>query len=325
MEVHDKDPIFKNFKSSFNLLFVKPKLIGQSLKNGAKIETAWADGIDVNTIFLLPSSKTILITNNQFDCPVALEPFVHIVNPSYYGLMYCNYQVDAYTPVIRDFNCFMNRYDINRQSWLYHLVRRNYFYRGHISFNCEINNDRIPDKISKGLSPQEVFEYGFQHYNQIFSKEHEKIKNQIPLQTFEDTGNLTNPILTSKFSLVLETWFHDNRVQTFSEKTMRVLQLPRPWVLFSTQHAVKQLRRWGFDVLDDIVDHSYDDVSDPIQRQIKILDIMESMLDLDIESVAKRCIQASNHNQSILKLWHDVWEVNIAIDLEIARQKALAL
>lgn len=325
MDFYRNDPIFKNFESSLEPLFVRPKLISQSLTNGAKIETAWADGFDIGKIDTLPRNKTVLITNGQFNCPVALEKFVHIVNPSYYGFMHCNYQVDAYTPVVQDFNCFMNRYDINRQSWLYQLVRRNYFDRGHISFNCEINNDRIPDKNFKGLSSQEVFEYGFQHYNQIFGKEHEQLKNQIPLQTFDDTGDLTVPLLTSKFSLVLETWFHDNRLTTFSEKTMRVLQLPRPWVLFSTQHAVQKLRAWGFDVLDDIVDHSYDSIADPIQRQVKILDIMESMMDLDIGSVAKRCIQASNHNQSILKSWHDVWAVNIDNDLEIARQKALAL
>jgi hypothetical protein len=325
MEFYNNDPIFKNFKSTVELLFVRPKLIAQSLSNGAKIKTAWADGFGLDKIETLPSSKTVLVTNGQFDCPAALEPFVHIVNPSYYGFMHCDYQVNASTPVAKDFNCFMNRYDINRQSWLYQLIRRNYFIRGHVSFNCEINDSRIPNENFKGLTPQQVFEYGFQTYNQIFSKEHEQIKNQIPLQTFEDVGDLTDLVLTSKFSLVLETWFHDNWLTTFSEKTMRVLQLPRPWILFSTQHAVKQLRAWGFDVLDDIVDHSYDTISDSIQRQVKILDIMESMLDLKIGYVADRCIQASNHNQSILKSWHDVWAININADLEIVRQKALAL
>jgi hypothetical protein len=78
-------------------------------------------------------------------------------------------------------------------------------------------------------------------------------------------------------------------------------------------------------VLDDIVDHSYDVIADPIQRQIKMLDIMESMMDLNIPSVTNRCMQASKHNQSILKTWHENWAVNMDRDLEIARQKALAL
>jgi hypothetical protein len=325
MNLYNKDPIFKNFSSTYFPLFNKPVLINKELRNGASIKIHWADGFNVDEIYSLPSNKTVLLTNTKFNYPDALDAFIHIVNHSYYGFMHCDYHVDAYTPTIQDFNCFMNRYDIIRQSWLYQLVRRNYLSRGHVSFNCEIGSNRIPDAQFKDLTPLEAFEYGFQNFNQIFQEEHKQIKDLIPLQTFEDTGDLTSPVLTSKFSLVLETWFHDNRLITFSEKTMRVLQLPRPWVVYSTQHAVNQLRDWGFDVLDDVVDHSYDRIPDPIQRQVKILDIMESMMELDMESITDRCIQASKHNQSILKTWYNSWEININRDLEIARQKALAL
>jgi hypothetical protein len=175
------------------------------------------------------------------------------------------------------------------------------------------------------MTPSQIFEYGFQQYHQIFKEEHKQIKDRIPFRTFKESNDLTNLILTSKFSLILETWFHDNRVITFSEKTMRGLQLPRPWVLFSTQYAIKQLRNWGFDVLDDIVDHSYDNIADSVLRQVCILDQMKLLASLDIELIVARCIQASNHNQSILKMWHDVFATNIDKDFELACQKALAL
>lgn len=321
------DPIFTHLSGLLcQHLITDPSSINKSLHNGAKIKSKWADGFDFSELSNLHKTQTVLITNSIFDVTPALEPYVQIVNPSYYGIMYYNYQVDAYTPTTHDFNCFMNRYDIFRQSWLYQLIRRDYFDKGHISFNCEENPDRLPDDYNlKGMTPSQIFEYGFQQYHQIFEKEHNQIKDRIPFRTFKESNDLTNLILTSKFSLILETWFHDNRVITFSEKTMRGLQLPRPWVLFSTQYAIKQLRNWGFDVLDDIVDHSYDNIADSVLRQVCILDQMKLLASLDIELIVARCIQASNHNQSILKMWHDVFATNIDKDFELACQKALAL
>jgi hypothetical protein len=73
------------------------------------------------------------------------------------------------------------------------------------------------------------------------------------------------------------------------------------------------------------VDHSYDTEADPVQRQIKMLDIAQQMVHWDISTVTNRCQQASQHNQNLLQSWHGDWQVNIEHDYELARQKALAL
>ena len=321
-----KDPIFSHFNEATRKpLFHNHVAANRSLSNGAKIEVMWSDGFDYNKLETLKDTKTVLLTNIVIENAEAFAKHLHRTNQSYFGYMHCNYQVDPYTPITHNFNCFMNRYDAIRQSWLYQLIRRKYFDSGHVSFKSEVGPGRVPSNDFDGLTPAQAFEHGFHKFNHIFAQEHKTIKDQIPLCTFEDTGDLTNLVLSSKFSLILETWFHDNRMITFSEKIMRGLQLPRPWLVFSTQYAVKQLREWGFDVLDDIVDHSYDTIADTIQRQVKILDIMQPMMDLNVPLVTDRCVQASNHNQSILKTWHENWAVNMSKDLEIARQKALAL
>jgi hypothetical protein len=322
-----RDPIFQHFtEKNKQILFDQPRLINASLRNQARLKAVWADGFDLDTI--LPQckkTKTVIVTNAVVNCDPEFWPYIHTTAPSYYGCMAAVYNVDPATPVTRAFNCFNNRFDIFRQSWFYQLIRRDLLDLGYVSFNCEVAPNRMPNRNFQGLSAQQCFEYAFENYNQIFAHEHEQIKSLVPYKSFEDSGDLTPLILASKFSIVLETWFHDNRILTFSEKTMRCLQLPRPWMLFSTQYAVQHLRHLGFDVMDDLVDHSYDSESDPVQRQIKMLDIAQQMVHWDISIVVNRCQQASQHNQNLLQSWHRDWQVNIEHDYELARQKALAL
>jgi len=315
--------------SIFTVLKEESWVIAYHKKLNAKIKlidpnknlsATWADGFYIDDIV----ANTLVITNNIVRCSPEQSRHIHTVNPTYYGLHYFNYR-NAAVPIQKDFNCFANRFDVFRQGWIYQLIRHGLFDRGFISFNCETDEVRIPSHEFKGLSPQRTFELGFQKFNSIFAAEHEVIKNQIPYKNFEDTGDLTSVVLASKFSIVLETFFHDNRITTYSEKIFRCLQLPRPWVLFSTQYGVENLRKLGFDVLDDIVDHSYDHIADPIQRQTSILDVCKHLVSLDIPSILTRCQQAAEHNKSVLKSMNNVWLINIMEDFNQAYQKLLAL
>lgn len=316
-----EDPILSALKkeSYGNYIFSK------SQKIAPNIQTRWADGYPYSNLELLKKNKNLLLTNNIVVDADQYQHNIHTVDPSYYGCMYYAYNVDAATPVEKNFNCFSNRFDIFRQSWFYHLVRRDWLNLGYVSFNCEATLGRVPNSGYLGLNEGELFEKAFQEHNQIFHQEHVKIKDQIPYRNFLETGDLTNLVLGSKFSIILETWFHDNHIITFSEKTMRCLQLPRPWVLFSVQYGIQQLRQWGFDVLDDVVDHSYDNISGVIERQVAILELSEQLLELDIKKIASRCHDASKHNQALLKTWESNWFINMDRDFEIARQKAIAL
>ena len=147
------------------------------------------------------------------------------------------------------------------------------------------------------------------------------IKNLVPYKNFEDKGDITPVILASKFSIVLETFFHNNKVITYSEKIFRCLQLPRPWVVYSSQCAVENLRAMGFDVLDDIVDHSYDLVADPIERQVAILDQCHRLLDIKINDVLSRCVQAATNNSLLLKSMQSVLLENFEQDFKNAEEQ----
>jgi hypothetical protein len=284
----------------------------------------WADGFPVDDFFGKDYTNTLAITNNIVKCSADHARHIHTTNPTYYGMYYFDCTNNT-MPIQKDFNCFINRFDIFRQSWMYQLIRRRLFDRGFISFNNLAGKGKEFRQEFLELSRQEIFELSFQKFNSIFAEEHEFIKNQIPYKNFEDTEDLTSVILASKFSIVLETSFHDNRTITYSEKIFRCLQLPRSWVLFSTQYAVENLRQLGFDVLDEIVDHSYDTIADPVKRQVAILDECEKLVAINVPDILSRCQQAVEHNKSVLKSMNDVWLINIMEDFKQAQQKLIDL
>ena len=325
---YHRDPIFEFTRQRIREYYLMERIasLNRQLSDGREIIAYWVDGMLCQEFFAGNYSKKLALTNNIVQASAEQSRHIHTVNHTYYGMYYCEYpNLDLYTVIQKDFNCFMNRYDIFRQSWLYQLIKQNLFDLGFISFNSEISGGKQPPPFPEipSITGTEAFDYGFKKHNSIFAAEHEFIKSQIPYKNFIDSGDLTPVVMSSKFSLILETWFHDNSVLTFSEKTFRCLQLPRPWMLFSTQYAIKQLRNWGFDVLDDVVDHSYDLIANNVERQLAILAETQKLINLNIDIA--RCVQASQHNQAILKSWDQCWSINMHEDLDQAYQKALSL
>lgn len=226
----------------------------------------------------------------------------YTAGPEYYCMYYENYnnKIDWVTPS-KDFNCLIARMDPIRQSWLYLLIRRKLFDRGYVSFTMD--NSRITE--FDNVPAADAFELQYNKYMSNFEAEHNFAKSIIPYRNFDIDQDLDELIMQSKFTIVLETYNSDNSEITFTEKIIRSLRLPRPWLLFSVQYGVKQLSSWGFDTLDDIVDHSYDSIENSIERQSAILDIAERMCDFDVELHRDRLIQASDHNMKLLRTWQE--------------------
>lgn len=321
------DPIFSATKIIEDLASLS-KIATQQVKQvdpKKNLMERWVDGLFVDKFLDSPLfQNSLVITNNIIQCSAEDKKHIYTVNPTFYGVYHAEYP-DYSVNINKDFNCLINRFDIFRQSWVYQLIRRKLFEHGYISFNCEMNLNRIPSNDYKNLSASAAFDLAFEQYNKIFDEEHKIIRNQIPYKNFEDNGDVAPVILSSKFSIVLETFFHDNRVITYSEKIFRCLQLPRPWVLFSTQFAIDNLRKLGFDVLDDIVDHRYDNIENLIERQVAILDQCEILKDLDINSVLQRCQQATLHNKHLLQSMKQNLMPNFKQDLMNAKEQILDL
>ena len=305
------DPIFKTWNRVEGICHRKIKYAHPRLRS------YFIDAMSNDDIFDIQKNNYVAITNNILDDSFSNVESILRVKDSFYGVYYNPYPI-YYTTSSKNFNCFINRMDVFRQSWLYQLVRRGLFEQGYISFNMDIT--RMPD--NKELTQIQAFERQFQKYCSIFAQEHSTVKDLVPYKNFNDDGNLTDVILDSKFSIVLETYFDNNHIITYSEKIFRCLQLPRPWVLFSHQHAVAHLRKMGFDLLDDIVDHSqYDIIESEIERQVKLLDIIETLVHSNLDNFQQRLIAAAQHNQLLLKQFSENWESDLNHTIELALKK----
>jgi hypothetical protein len=82
----------------------------------------------------------------------------------------------------------------------------------------------------------------------------------------------------------------------------------------------------GFDVLDDICDHnSYDYILSAIERQIKILDIAQTMCNMDITALIPRLEEAAKHNQELLASWWNTFDIDFKNTLANAQQQILSI
>jgi hypothetical protein len=78
----------------------------------------------------------------------------------------------------------------------------------------------------------------------------------------------------------------------------------------------------GFDLLEDIVDHDYyDQLTSPVDRQAKILDIAENLIFLDVKKLNKRLMSAAQHNQNILNSWSTTWKHDLDKTISTALEK----
>ena len=80
----------------------------------------------------------------------------------------------------------------------------------------------------------------------------------------------------TKFEVVLETLFDDNRIQ-LTEKILRPIACGHPFILASTLGSLAYLRDYGFRTFDGIVDESYDSEPDPVVRLNLIVAAMKTI------------------------------------------------
>lgn len=252
------------------------------------ISVKLVDAVDVARL------EQLVVTDN-----IVKRPHVALY-PEFWG-SYSYHSDYVYTKPSRLFNCFINRVCTTRQSWFYQLVRRNLLNSGWVSYLLDYRN--MPAGIN---NKQELSEYIFKQCNQIFETEHNLMRNRVPFCNFQ--GDLDQVIVDSCISLVIETYFDWPDTVAFSEKTFRALQLPRPLILYTMPGSVEVLRKFGFDVWDDIVDHSYDSEPNQIQRQIQILDQLCALRDLAYTNQQLIEFESrAQYNRNILEQLRQQW------------------
>jgi len=206
---------------------------------------------------------------------------------------------------------------------------RDYVYdsnTGNITFETAPMDQSDIVVVKKYLSrnPEETFDHYHKTTLSSFDSIYDDIKKIVPFRNFDPDRSLRDLIMSTKFSIVIETCFHRVDCPSCTEKTWRVIQLPRPWLLFASTGTVKVLRNLGFDVFDDYVDHAYDayDTStNCVQRQEGILAEAERLMDLEInQEILIDWENKARHNRAILKSWHDTWKQDLEEKLKDIKQ-----
>jgi hypothetical protein len=231
---------------------------------------------------------------------------IHRLPADFYGAYYIK-DTDLTGEIQHEFNCFMNRTDPIRQSWFYLLYVRGWLDRSYVSFNMHQRSGLwYPSECAK-----ETFDYYHKNTLSCFDHIKNEVKIKLPFKNFIDHDNLCKVILSTKFSIVIETYFERTDCRVISEKIWRAIQMPRPWLLFAATGCVQKLRDMGIDVFDDYVDHSYDlyDTTDKcVERQDAILCEAERLMQIEVTSdMIEDWKTRTLRNRKIIQTWHENW------------------
>lgn len=134
--------------------------------------------------------------------------------------------------------------------------------------------------------------------------------------------------------VVLETLFDDSRIH-LTEKILRPIACGKPFILVSTPGALQYLKDYGFLTFSPLIDESYDQINDPIDRLNAIIASMKKINDLsptDKKRVYHELHAISRKNRDrfwsddLYRLIVDEWRTNYrqAVDVCLENMTGLA-
>jgi hypothetical protein len=262
---------------------------------------------DISTVIKLHhlSVKDTVITDNYIAPAVSARVFT--LPKSWWG-MYAYHPQPYDISELRDYSFLVNRIDASRMRLMLAISKRKHLHDGVINFNCVTPSDWGDVSHETRLKNwnnqwQELGPAIRDHY----IGDYQRLTNKMPFRNHDFTHE--QALWASRLNIVVETYSGDD-VIAFSEKTFTALCVPRPWVLFGGRGSVARLRRLGFDVLDDLVDHSYDHLTKIQDKYPRFVDCSVQSMMTDIDQNRSRLESASQHNQNLLHKWRDVWKSN---------------
>lgn len=294
-------------------------------RGSRKVIVCLADDFGVNRDdWSLPPDQwfdtdTTVITDNHM--PFATNYQILQLPTSYFGVFNYVPADQSWTPS-RRFNFSVNRLDSQRQLILLELTKQSFGIDqvqqlDHVNFNA-----RTQGNEHTAQDAQHSFAHCWTQLNQLHNTEYadwfDQIRPNIPIRNHALTVEQTQ--VGAYLNLVIETYAGDATI-AFSEKIFRALVTPAPWAVFSAKHAVQYLKTLGFDVLDDVVDHSYDSLtqSNTMYGHGKITEFVKlniqnyhNIKNSDQVKLAVRCHAAATHNQQLLAQMQRQWPVDFA-------------
>lgn len=260
-------------------------------------------------------SNTLVITDNRVTCPTHYQ--VETLPTSFFGIY--AYRPDNITwQPDRRFNFAVNRIDTRRVSlmleyrkWLPWQPDREVM--DYVNFNCwSWDGDNTSPH---GL--QQNFENEYQLVDQSVKDVHQVTKDtdipEMPVRNHD--LDLENSMHRAWINMVVET-YSGEAVIALSEKTFRALVSPVPWQIYAGRYSVAYLEQLGFDCMTDIMDHSYDHITElrTMEPGDKLVEwwwqANSNYAGLQTKNwsmIQQRAKDASIHNQRLLLNMRQAW------------------
>ena len=266
---------------------------------------------------------TVITDNHVIDLP---QHQVIQLPDSYFGIYAYTPQIQHFIPT-RRFNFSINRIDTQRELILLELINQNgnitnLLNTDWINFNCYYESEltKSLNNISNNYQKKflECWDNISDAHGLIYSKYIDKLLIELPISNYKVSFDQAHTL--SYINLIVETYAGDTTI-TLSEKTFRALVTPAPWTLYAAQYSVQYLISLGFDVLNDIIDHNYNNVSQNNSangiEKIKLyidasLKLYVNLKRLDQNYLQTRCQAAAKHNQQLLFQMRENWPQDLA-------------
>jgi len=214
----------------------------------------------------------MIITDCKYDGTIGIWP-------EFFGFFHCDFEYENRSP-IKKINYLTQRVENSRLKILYSLYNHGIIDQCNISL-IGLQRDNSTAKLEE-------------HHEHCAAQDF--FKDRMPYRNW--TGSLEQSMMDCEMTLVHETFYRDP-MKVLSDKTFRVLQLPRPFVIFGAPGIISWLKETGFNVGERFVDHSYDDIEDHARRREAV---MYSALNFKWDNVLLReCEIMALENRQLLK------------------------
>jgi hypothetical protein len=257
----------------------------------------------------------MVITDNYI--AKATQYRVHQLPVSYFGIFSYIPQCQDFEPT-RDLNFSINRLDHQRVLLLLEFLQQTNGSH-YINFNAWDPygpNNTADDCTNNFLKCWE----DISKFHNEFDALAKQTAQQLPVKNH--SMSIEQVSLSAHITMVIETYAGDTTI-TFSEKIFRALCTPAPWTLFACQGAVEYLKTLGFDVLEDLVDHSYNQVPQDPPNGGTIRAKIQAFITASVAHAQKlkiqdtvmlqvRCAKAAQHNQNLLATMRHTWPNDFA-------------
>jgi hypothetical protein len=268
--------------------------------------------------------NTIIITDNYVNCPTPYE--VIKLPDSFFGIYNYEPTPSTWQPE-RRFNFSVNRLDSKRLTLFLELITRSTkpnskvlngplefdLERDLINFNCWHWNSSNDSPEAFQHSFKEEFYQLSKDLKILYKKAYDHMSPMMPYRNHQ--YNLEDSHHRAWLNVVVETYSGADTI-AMSEKLFRAMVTPAPWTVYGGKFTLSWLRKMGFDILEDIVDHKYDYMDELCNGQFgdKIVDfiqlgstIVNQMKEMDFVQLQARCKQAAEHNQKLLAHMQQQW------------------